>query len=416
MARTEAGLAVERAFPAGIESVRFEIEGVLSLISEAGEKTAGLHHLVLHSLQRTAGKTAWFSFNDYCIAEIPAETPGETAVETALDFTQPWRAPVCFVYRNCSAPEDMDAEGRDDMQADMQSEAKKKEETGETEKEGEGRETRSGNGETKRDGEGNTEPMAPSETQSETQSGTQSGTQSETQLVTQLVTQSETQSNPTDNNPNHNHNTEPTSQSTSNSAPTVSTVSTASTASTVSTASTPGFPVSLRIGLPPSLPSLPSPSSSLPFYTPISLASPSPGYRRLSPAELPGAGDLVAIDCEFVALNCEEVGLLAPLAPRPKFCPTAIASSRRRPISSSDASPASPASSASSSTTTFSARTPSPTTSAASAVFPARILTSRPASTISSRSKTRIPACAAWWTAAACSSGTAVGEPRGSDA
>ena len=189
MARTEAGLAVERAFPAGIESVRFEIEGVLSLISEAGEKTAGLHHLVLHSLQRTAGKTAWFSFNDYCIAEIPAET----AVETALDFTQPWRAPVCFVYRNCSAPEDMDAEGRDDMQADMQSdmqsEAKKKEETGETEKKGEGRETRSGNGETERDGEGNTEPMAPSETQSGTQSGTQLVTQAETQSETQSATQ-----------------------------------------------------------------------------------------------------------------------------------------------------------------------------------------------------------------------------------
>ena len=73
MARTEAGLAVERAFPAGMASVRFEIEGVLSLISEAGAKTAGLHHLVLHSLQRTAGKAAWVAFNDYCIAETPAD-------------------------------------------------------------------------------------------------------------------------------------------------------------------------------------------------------------------------------------------------------------------------------------------------------------------------------------------------------
>ena len=45
-----------------------------------------------------------------------------------------------------------------------------------------------------------------------------------------------------------------------------------------------------------------------PFYTPISLGAPNIPltYRQLSPDEIPGKGDLVAIDCEFIALNCEE--------------------------------------------------------------------------------------------------------------
>lgn len=251
MARTEAGLAVERAFPAGISSVRFEIEGVLSLISEAGAKTAGLHHLVLHSLQRTAGKAAWVAFNDYCIAE----TPGETA----LDFTQPWRTPVCLVYRNCSVPDE-----------------------------------------------------TPGETVGETVGGEKSGEPKDPSDAEKKEKESDKKE----------ENAESVAQSKEN---------TDSASTTQSAApSLPSVPRSLPISLPPPLPSLlssSSSSSSQPFYTPISLQSASPAYRRLSPAELPGPGDLVAIDCEFVALNCEEVPPFPLFSPnRRKFCPTAIES------------------------------------------------------------------------------------------
>lgn len=41
-------------------------------------------------------------------------------------------------------------------------------------------------------------------------------------------------------------------------------------------------------------------------------------YRQLSPDEIPGKGDLVAIDCEFIALNCEEVHFRGYLISRRK--------------------------------------------------------------------------------------------------
>ena len=301
MARTEAGLAVERAFPAGMASVRFEIEGVLSLISEAGAKTAGLHHLVLHSLQRTAGKAAWVAFNDYCIAE----TPGETA----LDFTQPWRTPVCLVYRNCSVPDETPGETPEETVGETVGETV--EETVGAENAREPRDGKRGEPkdlndaekkkEEEKEEEENAESVAQSKENAETPSTSTS--QSTSQSISQSIAQSTIQ---------------PTSQSTS----------TSTTQS--ATPSLPSVPRSLPISLPPPLPSLPSSSSSSssqPFYTPISLQSASPAYRRLSPAELPGAGDLVAIDCEFVALNCEEVPPFPLFSPnRRKFCPTAIES------------------------------------------------------------------------------------------
>ena len=301
MARTEAGLAVERAFPAGMASVRFEIEGVLSLISEAGAKTAGLHHLVLHSLQRTAGKAAWVAFNDYCIAE----TPGETA----LDFTQPWRTPVCLVYRNCSVPDEtLDETPEETVGETVGAENAREPRDG---KRGEPKDPSDAEKkkEEEKEEEENAESVAQSKENAETPSTTQptiqptSTSQSTSQSISQSIAQSTIQ---------------PTSQSTS----------TSTTQSAA--ASLPSVPRSLPISLPPPLPSLPSSSSSSssqPFYTPISLASASPAYRRLSPAELPGAGDLVAIDCEFVALNCEEVPPFPLFSPnRRKFCPTAIES------------------------------------------------------------------------------------------
>lgn len=300
MARTEAGLAVERAFPAGMASVRFEIEGVLSLISEAGAKTAGLHHLVLHSLQRTAGKAAWVAFNDYCIAE----TPGETA----LDFTQPWRTPVCLVYRNCSVPDETPDETPEETVGETPEETVGAENAREPRdgKRGEPKDLNDAEKkkeeEKEKEEEENAESVAQSKENAETPSTSTS--QSTSQSISQSIAQSTIQ---------------PTSQSTS----------TSTTQS--ATPSLPSVPRSLPISLPPPLPSLPSSSSSSsssqPFYTPISLQSASPAYRRLSPAELPGAGDLVAIDCEFVALNCEEVPPFPLFSPnRRKFCPTAIES------------------------------------------------------------------------------------------
>lgn len=296
MARTEAGLAVERAFPAGMASVRFEIEGVLSLISEAGAKTAGLHHLVLHSLQRTAGKAAWVAFNDYCIAE----TPGETA----LDFTQPWRTPVCLVYRNCSVPDETPGETVGETVGETPEETVGAENAREPREEKRGEPKDPSDGEKKKEEEKEEEENAESVAQSKENAETPSTStsQSTSQSISQSIAQSTIQ---------------PTSQSTS----------TSTTQSAA--ASLPSVPRSLPISLPPPLPSLPSSSSSSsqPFYTPISLQSASPAYRRLSPAELPGPGDLVAIDCEFVALNCEEVPPFPLFSPnRRKFCPTAIES------------------------------------------------------------------------------------------
>ena len=314
MARTEAGLAVERAFPAGMASVRFEIEGVLSLISESGAKTAGLHHLVLHSLQRTAGKAAWVAFNDYCIAE----TPGETA----LDFTQPWRTPVCLVYRNCSVPDETPDETPEET-------------VGETVGAENAREPRDGkNGETKdpSDAENNKEENSKEENSKEENSKEENNKEENNkekeenaESVAQSKENAETPSTST---------SQSTSQSISQSIaqPTIQSTSQSTSTSTTQSAtpSLPSVPRSLPISLPPPLPSLPSSSSSSssqPFYTPISLQSASPAYRRLSPAELPGAGDLVAIDCEFVALNCEEVPPFPLFSPnRRKFCPTAIES------------------------------------------------------------------------------------------
>ena len=289
MARTEAGLAVERAFPAGMASVRFEIEGVLSLISEAGAKTAGLHHLVLHSLQRTAGKAAWVAFNDYCIAE----TPGETA----LDFTQPWRTPVCLVYRNCSVPDETPGETVGET-------------VGETPEEtvGEGEGSAENAREPREEKRG--EPKDPSDAEKKKEK------EKEEEENAESVAQSK-------------ENTETASTTQSTIQPTSTSTSTTQSTTQSAAASLPSVPRSLPISLPPPLPSLPSSSSSSsssqPFYTPISLQSASPAYRRLSPAELPGAGDLVAIDCEFVALNCEEV------PPFPLFLSILGGSSARRP-------------------------------------------------------------------------------------
>ena len=207
MERSGTSLSVARAFPAGSSSERFEIESVLSLISESGGGRA-TQHLVLHTLQRTAsGRPVWYSFNDYCIAEAPAED--------ALDFTQPWRSPICLVYRNASAndrDEDLNEWERADRRADIQSSP-----------------------------EGaNTEANA----QRNAQTTEQTDPQPSSQLSSQLLSQ-------------------PSSQ--------------------------------------PSSQLLSQPSSQL------SSQLSSLDFGPLAVCDLPGEGDLVAIDCEFVALNCEEV-------------------------------------------------------------------------------------------------------------
>ncbi len=48
-----------------------------------------------------------------------------------------------------------------------------------------------------------------------------------------------------------------------------------------------------------------------PFYSSSSLGAPDvpQTFRMLSTDALPGRGDLVSIDCEFIALNCEQVGI-----------------------------------------------------------------------------------------------------------
>lgn len=49
-----------------------------------------------------------------------------------------------------------------------------------------------------------------------------------------------------------------------------------------------------------------------PFYSSSSLGAPDAPqtFRMLPPESLPGKGDLVSIDCEFIALNCEQVMIL----------------------------------------------------------------------------------------------------------
>ena len=210
MERSGTSLSVARAFPAGSSSERFEIESVLSLISESGGGRA-TQHLVLHTLQRTAsGRPVWYSFNDYCIAEAPAED--------ALDFTQPWRSPICLVYRNASAndrDEDLNEFGRADRRSDIQSSP-----------------------------EGaNAEANAQRNAQTTEQTDPQPSSQLSSQPSSQL--------------------------------------------------------------------------SSLDF-------------GPLAVCDLPGEGDLVAIDCEFVALNCEEVIPAGRLLDRRRCSPTGIASCGKR--------------------------------------------------------------------------------------
>lgn len=310
MARTEAGVAVAREFPAGVPCAQFAIEAVLSLITEdAGEKTAGLQHQVLHALRRTAGKEAWYLFNDFCIAETPAGK--------VLDFTQPWREPVCLVYKNLTATagdeEDEEEEDGNGDGVEDEKEKKEKEEAGDEEKEA-GEEKKEEAGEDEKEAQStqsaessaSTQPAAqPSQpsTESAESASSQPNSESASQTTAQPIAQPIAQ--PT---------SQPTSSQPTSSQPTSPQPIAQPTAPQPTAPQPSAQPIAalgsargawLPLGVPPSLSSLlPRRPSSEPFYTPICL---SPGYRRLEGVALPARGDLVAIDCEFVALNCEEV-------------------------------------------------------------------------------------------------------------
>ena len=304
MARTEAGVAVAREFPAGVPCAQFAIEAVLSLITEdAGEKTAGLQHQVLHALRKTAGKEAWYLFNDFCIAETPAGK--------VLDFTQPWREPVCLVYKNLTATagdeedeEEEDGNG-DGVEDEKEKKEKEEKEAGEEKKEEAGEDEKEAQSTQSAESSASTQPAAQS-SQPSTESAESASSQTNSESASQPNTESASQpSQPTSSQPSAQPTSQPTSSQPTSSQPTSPQPSASHPSAQPIAALGSARGAWLPLGVPPSLSSLlPRRSSSEPFYTPICL---SPGYRRLEGVALPARGDLVAIDCEFVALNCEEV-------------------------------------------------------------------------------------------------------------
>lgn len=86
----------------GEEGMKYQLTSVVSLINDDLGNTSptpvpsfvNAQHLVLQSLLRQEPDSLpqWYLFNDFC---IQPSTEAE-----ALSFVQPWKTPVCFVFKN----------------------------------------------------------------------------------------------------------------------------------------------------------------------------------------------------------------------------------------------------------------------------------------------------------------------------